>query len=103
MSGFCINEALQGKFRMTNSEPTLPRRISIGWLVCGGMGLGALLVPLAAYAAVGLYDALYGACALGAVDRFGCALRQFVITALSIVPGGAIGFIIAYWIGRRRA
>jgi hypothetical protein len=30
-------------------------------------------------------------------------LRQFVITALSIVPGGAIGFIIAYWIGRRRA
>ncbi|MFY9599379.1 MAG: hypothetical protein WBX05_07600 [Pseudolabrys sp.] len=88
---------------MTNSEPTLPRRISIGWLVCGGMALGALLVPLAVYAAVGLYDALSGACALGAVDRFGCALRQFVITALSIVPGGAIGFIIAYWIGRRRA
>ncbi|MGA8964115.1 MAG: hypothetical protein WB525_06465, partial [Pseudolabrys sp.] len=72
-------------------------------LVCGGMALGALLVPLAVYAAVGLYDALSGACALGAVDRFGCALRQFVITALSIVPGGAIGFIIAYWIGRRRA
>ena len=88
---------------MTNSEPTLPKRISIGWLVCGGMALGALLVPLAVHAAVGLYDALYGVCALGAVDRFGCALRQFVITALSIVPGGSIGFIIAYWIGRRRA
>ena len=88
---------------MTNSEPTLPKRISIGWLVCGGTALGALLVPLAVYAAVGVYDALSGACALGAVDRFGCALRQFVITALSIVPGGAIGFIIAYWIGRRRA
>ena len=88
---------------MTNSEPTLPKRISIGWLVCGSMALGALLVPLAVYIAVGLYDALYGACALGAVDRFGCELRQFVITVLSIVPGGAIGFIIAYWIGRRRA
>jgi hypothetical protein len=88
---------------MINSEPTLPKRISIGWLVCGGMALGALVVPLAIYVAVGIYDAFYGACALGAVDRFGCALRQFVITALAIVPGGAIGFIIAYWIGRRRA
>ncbi|MGB9043456.1 MAG: hypothetical protein WCC81_13415 [Pseudolabrys sp.] len=71
---------------MTNPDPTLPKRISIGWLACEGMALGALLVPLAV-----------------AVDRFGCALRQFVITALSIVPGGAIGFIIAYWIGCRRA
>ena len=39
---------------------------------------------------------------LGAEDRFGCALRQFVITAFSIIPGGVVGFIIAYWIGRRR-
>jgi membrane protein DedA with SNARE-associated domain len=30
-------------------------------------------------------------------------LRQFVITALSVIPGGVMGFIIAYWIGRRRA
>jgi len=55
------------------------------------------------YIAVGIYDTLYGSCALGPEDRFGCALRQFVITALSIIPGGVTGFIIAYWIGRRRA
>jgi len=67
------------------------------------MALGALLVPLAIYVAVGVYNNIYGDCALGAADRFGCSLRQFVITALSIIPGGIVGFIIAYWIGRRRA
>jgi hypothetical protein len=88
---------------MTVAKPKSPRRISLGWLVCGGMALGALLVPLAVYIALGIYDTLYGSCALGPEDRFGCALRQFVITALSIIPGGVTGFIIAYWIGRRRA
>jgi hypothetical protein len=67
------------------------------------MALGALLVPFAIYVAVGVYNIIYGDCALGAADRFGCSLRQFVITALSIIPGGIVGFIIAYWIGRRRA
>jgi hypothetical protein len=67
------------------------------------MALGALLVPFAIYVAVGVYNNIYGDCALGAADRFGCSLRQFVITALSIIPGGIVGFIIAYWIGRRRA
>jgi len=67
------------------------------------MALGALLVPLAVYVAVAVYNNIYGDCALGAADRFGCSLRQFVITALSIIPGGIVGFIIAYWIGRRRA
>jgi len=67
------------------------------------MALGALLVPFAIYVAVGVYNNIYGDCALGAADRFGCSLRQFVITALSIIPSGIVGFIIAYWIGRRRA
>jgi hypothetical protein len=67
------------------------------------MALGALLVPFAVYLGVGVYNSLYGDCALGADDRFGCALRQFVITALSIIPGGIVGFVVAYWIGRRRA
>ena len=88
---------------MTDAKPKSPKHISLGWLVCGGMALGALLVPLAVYIAVGIYDTLYGSCALGPEDRFGCALRQFVITALSVIPGGVMGFIIAYWIGRRRA
>ena len=88
---------------MIDAEPTPPTRISLGWLVCGGMALGALLVPFAIYVAVGVYNSLYGDCALAAEDRFGCALRQFVITAFSIIPGGIIGFIVAYWIGRRRA
>jgi len=88
---------------MTDAEPTPPTRISLGWLVCGGMALGALLVPLAIYLAVGVYNNVYGDCALGEADRFGCALRQFVITALSIIPGGIVGFIVAYWIGRRHA
>ena len=88
---------------MTDVEPTSPKRISLGWLVCGGMALGALLVPLAVFLAVGIYNALSGDCVAGAEDRFGCALRQFVVTALSIIPGGIVGFIIAYWIGRRRA
>jgi len=88
---------------MTDAEPTSPKRISLGWLVCAGMALGALLVPFAVFLAVGLYNSFSGECSLGAEDRFGCALRQFVITALSIVPGGFVGFMIAYWIGRRRA
>lgn len=67
------------------------------------MALGALLVPLATYVVIEVYDNLYGSCGLGGEDRFACALRQFVITAFSIVPGCVIGFIIAYWIGRRRA
>ncbi|HET7382965.1 MAG TPA: hypothetical protein VFJ59_10310 [Pseudolabrys sp.] len=87
---------------MANADSTSPKRISLGWLVCRGMALGALLVPLAVYVAVGVYDAFYGSCALSAEDRFGCALRQFVITALSIIPGGVVGFINAYWTGRRR-
>lgn len=86
---------------MAKADPTSPKRIS--GLVCGGMALGALLVPLAVYGgAVGVYDAFYGSCALRAEDRFGCALRQFVITSFSIIPGGVVGFIIAYWIGGRR-
>ena len=80
---------------MANADPTSHKRISLGGLVSGGMALGALLVPLAVYVAVGVYDAFYG-------DRFGCALRQFVITALSIIPGGVVGFVIAYWTSRRR-
>jgi len=87
---------------MTNTEPTSPKRISVGWLVCIGMTLGALLVPLAVYVTMAVYNSLYGDCTLGAVDRFGCALQQFVIAALSILPGGALGFIVAYWIGSRR-
>src|SRR5262249_37776693 len=87
---------------MTDAEPTSPKQISLGWLVCGGMALGALLVPFAVFLAVGFYNTLSGDCVSGAEDRFGCALRQFVVTALSIIPGGIVGFIIAYWIGRRR-
>ena len=72
---------------MAKADPTSPKRIS--GLVCGGMALGALLVPLAVYGgAVELYDAFYGSCALRAEDRFVCALRQFVITSFSIIPGG---------------
>jgi hypothetical protein len=59
-------------------------------------------VPFAVYVSVGVYDAFYGSYTLSAEDRFGCALRQFVITAFSIIPGGVAGFIIVYWIGRRR-
>lgn len=88
---------------MTDAEPTSPKHISLGWLVCGGMALGALLVPFAVFLAAGVYNTLSGDCVPGAEDRFGCALRQFVLTALSIIPGGAVGFMIAYWIGRRRA
>ncbi len=88
---------------MTKAEQSWSKPISIGWLVCGGVALGALLVPLATYVVAEVYDNLYGSCGLSGEDRFGCALRQFVITAFSIVPGGVIGFIIAYWIGRRRA
>jgi len=62
------------------------------------MALGALLVPLTVYVAIGVYEALYGSCALGPEDRFGCLLRQFVVTVLSIIPGGVVAFII----GRRR-
>ena len=51
---------------MTDAKPKSPKHISLGWLVCGGVALGALLVPLAVYIAVGIYDTLYGSCALGA-------------------------------------
>jgi hypothetical protein len=88
---------------MTHAGPKSPKRISLGWLVCGGMALGALLVPLVVYIAITFYNTVYGGCDLGPEDRFGCALRQFVTTALSIIPGGVIGFAVAYWIGRRRA
>ena len=87
---------------MTNAEPTSPKRISVGWLACIGMALGALLVPLAVYVGIAVYNSLHGDCTLSAGDRFGCALQQFVIAALSILPGGAIGFIVAYRIGSRR-
>ena len=53
-------------FAMGNANPTSHKRISLGWLVSGGMALGALLVPLAVYVAVGVYDAFYGSCALSA-------------------------------------
>jgi ABC-type xylose transport system permease subunit len=87
---------------MANADPTSPKRISRDWLVCRGMALGALLVLLVGYVAVGVCDAFCGSYALSAEDLFGCARRQFVITALSIIPGGVVGFIIAYWTGRRR-
>jgi hypothetical protein len=45
------------------------------------MALGALLVPLATYVVIEVYDNLYGSRGLSGEDRFGCALRQFVITA----------------------
>jgi hypothetical protein len=86
---------------MAKADQTSPKRISLGGLVCGGMASGALLVPFAVYVVVGVYDAFYGSCTLSAEDRFGCALRQFVITAFSIIRDGVVGSIIAYWIGRR--
>jgi hypothetical protein len=94
--------ASRNRLAMTNIEPTSSKRISVGWLVCIGMALGALLAPIAVYITIAIYNSLYGNCTLDAEDRFGCALQQFVITSLSIIPGGAVGFIIAYWIGRRR-
>jgi hypothetical protein len=51
-------------FAMAKADPTSPKRISLGWLVCGGMALGVLLVPFAVYVTVGIYDAFYGSCAL---------------------------------------
>jgi hypothetical protein len=102
MSGRQNVQRVPEAFAMANADPTSHKRIRLGWLVCGGMVLGGLLVSLAVYVAVGVYDAFYGPCTLSAEDRFGCALRQFVITALSIIPGGVIGFIIAYWAGRGR-
>jgi len=54
---------------MTDVKPKSPKRISLGWLICWGMALGALLVPFAVYIAVGIYDTLYGSCALGPEDR----------------------------------
>jgi len=95
-------DASRNRLAMTNIEPTSPKRISVGWLVCIGMALGALLAPIAVYITIAIYNSLYGNCTLGAEDRFGCALQQFVITSLSIIPGGVVGFIIAYWIGSRR-
>src|SRR5512135_2783981 len=51
------SSACGGNFLMAKADQTSPKRISLGWLVCGGMASGALLVPFAVYAVVGVYDA----------------------------------------------
>jgi hypothetical protein len=101
MSGRQNAQRVPETFAMAKADPTLPKRISLGWLVCGGMALRALLLPFAVYVAVEVYDAFYGSCTLSAEGRFGrCGNSSSWRSPLS--PGGVVGFIIAYWIGRRR-
>jgi hypothetical protein len=76
-------------------ETTTPRApIGVGVLCIGGILLGAIVAPLAAYIVVEMLQA--GACNMSGEEHFACSMRQFAYIAISVLPGAILGFAVAY-------
>jgi hypothetical protein len=63
---------------------------------------GTVLLPVAAWRVVLLYDQFEPMCGAGGEGRIGCATRAFVVTAMSVVPGLVIGVLGGLRLASRR-
>jgi hypothetical protein len=64
---------------------------------------GTVLLRVAAWCVMLLYDQFDPMCGAGGEGRIACATRAFVVTALSVVPGLVIGVLGGLRLASRRA
>jgi ABC-type sulfate transport system permease subunit len=80
------------------SQPTVSGRV-----VALGIVLGLVLVPLAVFGVMAIVNRMFFECSGGgAEDSLSCALRQVVITVISIPFGVPIGIFMTHGIWKRR-
>ena len=64
---------------------------------------GTVLLPVAVWCVMRLYDQFDPMCGAGGEGRIACATRAFVVTAMSVVPGFVIGVLGGLRLASRRA
>ena len=65
--------------------------------------LGTVLVPLATYGVMQIHDQFDPMCVAGGEGRIACAMRAFMVTVISVLPGVLIGIVSGMFLASRRA
>jgi hypothetical protein len=74
-----------------------------GWLIALSALLGTILVPVAVWCAMLVYDRFDPMCGAGGEGGIACATRAFVVTVMSILPGLLIGVVNGVTLASRRS
>lgn len=76
---------------MSNPLPTSPAPQGQGLVILLATLFGAVLIPVAVWCAMLIYDHFDPMCGAGGEGGIACALRALAVTAISVVPGLLIG------------
>lgn len=76
---------------MSNPLPTSPAPQGQGLIILLATLFGAVLIPVAVWCAMLIYDHFDPMCGAGGEGGIACALRALAVTAISVVPGLLIG------------
>jgi hypothetical protein len=89
---------------MSHLQPDPPPAPGHGWLIARSALLGTVLVPVAVWGAMLVYDRFDPMCGTGTGSEGGiaCATRAFVVTVMSILPGPLIGVVSGVRLASRR-
>jgi hypothetical protein len=87
---------------MTDLQPDPPPAPGHGWLIVRSSLLGTILIPIAVWCTMLIYDQFDPMCGSGGEGGIACATRAFVVTAMSILPGLLIGVVGGLMLASRR-
>jgi hypothetical protein len=87
---------------MTDLHPTTPPAPGHGWLIALSALLGTILIPVAVWCTMLIYDQFDPMCGTGGEGGIACATRAFVVTVMSILLGLLIGIVSGLMLASRR-
>jgi hypothetical protein len=87
---------------MTDLQLNTPPAPGHGWLIALSALLGTILIPIAVWCTMLIYDQFDPMCGSGGEGGIACATRAFVVTVMSILPGLLIGVAGGLMLASRR-
>ena len=88
---------------MSDPLPAPPAAQWRGLIILLATLFGAVLIPVAVWCAMLVYDHFDPMCGTGGEGGIACALRALAVTAISVVPGLLIGVCVGTYLGSRSA
>jgi hypothetical protein len=85
------------------SRPSPVAAPGSGRLILLSTVAGTVLLPVAVWCLMLLYDQFDPMCGAGGEGRIACAARTFVVTAMAVLPGLVIGVLGGLRLASRRA